>query len=204
MFVLAITGGLGAGKSTATGYLQSRGAEVLALDDVAKGVVAEHPAVLWSLVDRFGPCVIDESGAVDRAALAEVAFASRRSAADLDSIVHPATLAETQRLLAELASREVPPRLVVVEVPLLVEVPAFLQSVDEVLAIAAPEEVRVCRAVKRGMAEEDARHRIACQASDEERGALADVVLDNDGDLASFEAAVAGYYEERIVPRLAP
>lgn len=202
VLVIAVTGGLGAGKSTASEYLKARGGALLPLDDIAKRVTVEHEGLLGALAERFGQSIIGTDGTLDRPELARVAFASAEGAAALGALVHPPTLAETRRLLGAMATSDSPPPFAVVEVPLLVEAPALLDAVDEVLAISAPEELRVSRAMRSGRSEGDARQRIARQASDSERAAIADVVIDNGGDLESFLDSVARYYEERIAPQL--
>lgn len=202
MYVLAITGGLGSGKSTASHRLAARGAYVIALDDVARSVLAEDADVLRQVIERFGDSVVGADGKLDRSSLAAAAFGRTDAAHALNSIVHPAAIRATRRLLAELAAAPVPPAIVVLEVPLLAETPELLESADEVLAIAAPVESRVRRAVARGMAEADARRRIACQATDAERAAVSDTVIQNDGERRDFEAALDRYYDERIAPRL--
>lgn len=202
MLVVAITGGLGAGKSTVSRHLQARGAVVVELDGVAKDLLAEDPQLLARVVERFGPDVVGADGRLDRSALAEVAFSTRESAAELDALVHPATIARTRRLVADLAASASPPPLVVLEIPLLVEAPELMDSIDEVLAISAAEETRILRAVSRGMSQDDARHRVACQSTDIQRAVIADTVLTNDGDLAALRSAVDCWFEERIASRM--
>lgn len=201
MFVIAVTGGLGAGKSTAADYLASRGAVVIALDEVAKRALQESPAVRSRVVERFGDAVLGDDGRVDRRALAAAAFGDAQAATDLNAIVHPAAIDETRRALAQLAERDDPP-LVVLEIPLLAEAPALLDDADMVIAVEAPDDVRVARAVARGMREADARARIARQATDEQRAAIADAVIVNDGDENGLRRALERIFEESVVPAM--
>lgn len=202
MFTLAITGGLGAGKSTASRWFSARGATVVALDEVARETLASDAGVLADVVAHFGGDVVGPDGLLDRAALADAAFRTADAAHTLNAIVHPAAIAATNRLLVEFAAREDAGDLVVLEVPLLAETPALLEAADAVLAIAAPVEARVARAVERGMSEPDARRRIAAQATDADRAALADAVINNEGDLKEFETALAGFWRDHVAKRL--
>lgn len=198
MRILIITGGLGAGKSTATRYFVERGAVVHSLDEIAHEVLASGSPVLARVAEEFGPKVLAPDGSLDRVALAEIAFACHDTADRLNSIVHPEVVAETRRRLARSLAEERPPTAIILEVPLLAEAPELCELADDILAISAPEEVRVERAVARGMDRDDALHRIACQADDEERAALATKVIDNDADEESFLAALGRYADELL------
>lgn len=201
MYVLAVTGGLGSGKSTAAGLFAERGAVVIDLDDVAKTLQDEVPAVRDRVVDAFGAGVLATGGRIDRAALATAAFESEETAARLEAIVHPAVLAAVAGALDALALQGEPPRVVVLVIPLLAESPLFLEPVDAVLAISALEEVRIERAVARGMSREDAERRLALQTGDAERRAIADYVIENDGDLESFRRDIINFWDAEIAPR---
>jgi dephospho-CoA kinase len=205
MRIHIITGGLGAGKSTATRFFVERGAVVHSLDEIAHDVLTAGSQVLERVAEEFGPGVLAQDGSLDRAALAELAFACHDTAERLNAIVHPEVVAETRRRLARSTEGERPPSAIILEVPLLAEAPELCDLADEILAINAPEEVRVERAVARGMDRADALHRIACQADDEERAALATKVIDNDADEESFLAAMERYADELLgVPAPAP
>ncbi|MHB1322886.1 MAG: dephospho-CoA kinase [Coriobacteriia bacterium] len=201
MYILALTGGLGSGKSTAADVFERLGALVIDLDDVAKTLIDEVPAVRDRVVEAFGPIVLTPEGTVDRQALATAAFASAESAARLDAIVHPAVLAAVSGALDALALQGEPPRQVVLVIPLLAESPLFLEPVDAVLAISAPEDLRIERAVQRGMTRADAEARIALQAGDAERREIADHVIGNDGDLDEFRRAIVEFWEREIQRR---
>jgi dephospho-CoA kinase len=110
-------------------------------------------------------------------------------------------LAAIAGALDTLALQGEPPRVVVLVVPLLAESPLFLEPVDAVLAISASEDARIERAVARGMTREDAERRIARQAGDGERRAIADHVIDNDGDLESFRRAIIEFWESVVMSR---
>lgn len=203
MYVLGLTGGIGSGKSTAASYLESRGALVLDLDGIAKHLYAPEMPVYASLVGEFGPEILGSDERIDHAALARTAFESPERAQVLNEIVHPAVYAVIAGALDALALQAEPPRFVVLDIPLLAEAPQFADLVDAVLALSANEDSRVDRLVDRGMLEEEAERRIACQASDADRRRIADYVIENDSDMASFKAAIAEFYETEVAPRVA-
>jgi len=201
MYVLALTGGLAAGKSTAMRVFADRGALVIDTDDVAKGLLDEVLAVRERVVAAFGDGVLAPDGRIDRAALARAAFATSEGAARLNAIVHPAVGAAVAGALDALSTAENAPRVVVLVVPLLAESPQLLELIDAVLAISSPEDVRVDRAIARGMTREDAENRVARQTGDAERREIADYVIENDNSLEEFRAALIDFWETEIAPR---
>lgn len=202
MYILALTGGLGSGKSTAAALFDQLGATVIDLDTVAKTLLDEVPLVRERVAEAFGQIVLQADGSLDKRALAAAAFSSEEQAAKLDAIVHPAVLAAVSGALDTLALQGEPPRVVVLVIPLLAESPLFLEPVDAVLAISAPEDVRIERAVERGMPREDAERRIALQVGDGERRDIADYVIDNDGNLDEFRHAIVEFWEMEIAHRV--
>ncbi len=198
MYVLAVTGGIGAGKSTAVDFLRARGAVVISFDETAKRHLEPGTPVYAQIVDEFGESVLGEEDRIDASALAREAFASSECARRLNAIVHPALLREMGPGLTEMGLLQNPPRVVVLDIPLLVEAPVFAELVSEVLAISAPVEERIGRAVSRGMPEADVRARVACQASDAEREAIADHVIVNDGTRDEFLSALDRFWQEVV------
>jgi dephospho-CoA kinase len=196
VYVLALTGGIGAGKTTAAGFFRERGAEVISLDEVARGLLEPGTAVYREVVAEFGAAVLVAHGSIDTAALAREAFASPSRAQRLNSIVHPAAFEQVSSMLEQMRGQSDPPRLVVLDIPLLAEYPHFADLSDAVLVVSAPVEARVARAVASGMAEADVRARAACQASDTEREALADYAIHNDGTLEAYMAALSRFVSE--------
>lgn len=201
MYVLALTGGLGSGKSTAAEVLAKRGAIVIDLDDIGRTLLEQSAVVRDRIVEAFGEQVVSDDGHIDRSALAAAAFSSEDTTLQLNEIMHPAILATVAGALDTLALQGDQPRAVVLVVPLLVESPLFLEPVDAVLAISANEDVRIDRAVARGISREDAENRIARQAGDAERRDIADYVIENDGDVDEFRAAIAEFWDTEIAPR---
>lgn len=203
MFVLAVTGGIGSGKSTAAAFFESRGAIVLDLDDIAKRLLDPDMPGYRAVLEEFGPEILDDDGLVDHERLAAVAFASPETAHELGALMHPPVYAMTVGALDALALQAQPPRVVIIDIPLLVEAPLFIELVDAVLAISSDEDTRIERLVARGMAEEDAERRMACQASDAERRDVADYVIENDGDVGHFRAELIAFWDGEVAPRVA-
>jgi dephospho-CoA kinase len=199
MFVVALTGGLGAGKSSAAATMAELGAVVLDMDTIAKRLLEPGQPVAQAVAFEFPDAVCDDD-TVDHAALAQIAFASPARTLKLNAIVHPAVAREVGPALADLRLLPQPPQVVVLEVPLLVEAPVFAEIADLVVAISAPEDQRVERAVAKGMAEDDARARVARQASDAEREAIADVVIENTGSVDQLRADVERVWNEAVKP----
>ena len=175
MVRVGLSGGIGSGKSTVARALARRGAIVIDADAIAREVVEPGEPALAAVIERFGAGVLDSAGRLDRPKLAALVFDDAAARADLNAIVHPRVAAETARRIAAAPSDAV----VVLDVPLLVE--AARSGYDAVVIVEAPEEVRLERLVGRGMSSDDARRRMATQASDAERRKVADVVLDNSG-----------------------
>jgi dephospho-CoA kinase len=191
MPLVALTGGIASGKSTISGRLADRGAVVVDADAVVRELQQPGEPVLLAIADAFGEHLLLPDGGLDRAALGALVFADDRARHRLNAIVHPAVAAESGRRFAAALEAD-PDAVVVYDVPLLVEARPD-DPWDLVVVAHAPEEVRVRRLVElRGMAEEDARARVASQASDERRLAIADVVIDTSGELeATLEQADA-------------
>lgn len=182
---VGLTGGIGSGKSTVSAMFAELGADVIDADAVAREVVAPGTEGLRTLVAEFGPGILSADGALDRAAMAAVVFADESARARLNAITHPRIAARTAELMAALPDDAV----VIHDVPLLAEL-GLQDAYELVVVVDAPDEVRVARLIDRGLAEADARARIAAQATREQRLAIADVVLDNSGDLKSLRAQV--------------
>jgi dephospho-CoA kinase len=192
---IGLTGGIGSGKSTVAALLAQHGARVVDADRIAREVVEPGTPGLAAVVAEFGDGVLTLEGALDRPALAGLVFGDPAARARLDAVVHPLVRARAAELVAAAPGDAV----VVQDVPLLVET-GQAGSFDLVLVVEADVDTRVARLVERGLAAEDARARIASQATDEQRRAVADVVLRNDGDRADLAAQVERFWVERVTP----
>jgi dephospho-CoA kinase len=193
---VGLTGGIGSGKSTAAARLVERGAVLIDSDRLAREVVAAGTPGLAEVVDAFGESVLDAEGGLDRPALAAVVFGDPAARDRLNRIVHPLVRARSDELVAAAPEDAI----VVQDVPLLVE-GGMGARFPLVVVVHADVEVRVRRLVEhRGMAESDARARIATQADDTARKAAADVWLDNSGSPEALTESVDGLWDDRLVP----
>lgn len=188
---VGLTGGIASGKSTVSELLAGFGAVIVDSDKIAREVVEPGTPGLAQVVAEFGPSVLTESGALDRAKVGEIVFADEGARARLNAIVHPLVGARSAEL--EEAGRAAG-KLVVNDIPLLVEV-GYAPFFEEVIVVDVPVETQVERAIARGMTEIDARARIAAQASREERLAAATYVIDNTGSLDDLRKRVREIYD---------
>lgn len=196
MLRIGLTGGIGSGKSTASARLSALGASLLDADRIARGVVAPGTPGLQRVLDRFGTGVLGADGALDRSALGRVVFSDPGARSDLEAITHPLVRERTDALM-----RDLPPGAVVVhDVPLLVEL-GYAPRYHLVVVVAAAREIRLARLeAARGMSQADALARMESQATDEARHAVADVWLDNDGDVPHLLDQVDRLWGERLTP----
>lgn len=184
--MLGLTGGIGSGKSTVDALLEEKGAVVLDADAMVRELQEPGMPVFEAMVARFGPGIVAADGRLDRAAVADVVFNDADALKDLNAIVHPAVGERINQRLTELAETD---EVVVLDIPLLVE--GNREGYVGVIVVDTDPEVALRRLVEhRGFSEEDARARMANQASREERLARADVVVRNDGTLDELKAEV--------------
>jgi dephospho-CoA kinase len=193
VLLVGLTGGIGAGKSTVARLLEARGAVIIDADQVARDVVEPGMPAFERLVERFGPEILGADGHLDRPKLAEIAFASEEGTAALNAITHPAVGEEFLRRMAAAPADGI----VVCDVPLLAEsAEARSRGYEYVIVVEAPRDLRLERLEERGVPRPDAEARMAKQATDEERRALATWVVDNSGDRAHLEAQVDAIWGE--------
>jgi dephospho-CoA kinase len=179
VYLIGLTGGIGAGKSTVASLLADLGAVIIDADQVARDVVAVGQPALEHIAEAFGPEILSPDGSLNRPALGSIVFTNESAREKLNAIVHPAVRERTEALFAGSALNDV----VVYDVPLLIEADTKYPY-DMVVVAMAPEDVRAERLMTmRGMTESEARSRIEAQASDEQRLAIADVVIDTGGSL---------------------
>ena len=192
MLKVGLTGGIGSGKSTVSRLLERRGAVVVDADTIAREVVAVGTPGLSAVVAEFGAEVLRPDGSLDREGLGRLVFGDAGRLAALNAIVHPLVAARMGELEREALTAGA--RVVVHDVPLLAE-NGLKGLYDVVVVVDCPVEVQLERLVtQRGMDEADARARIAAQATRDQRLAVADHVLGNEGSLADLEAAVAALW----------
>lgn len=174
---IGLTGGIGSGKSAVATMLADKGAVIVDADEIARRIVEPGSPVLARLAEEFGADIVRDDGSLDRAMLAERAFATERGTRHLNEITHPAI-----RELAEVELQRAADQaeVVVYEMPLLVET-GQVSLVDVVVVVDVPMETQVERAMARGSTEADVRGRMSRQASRERRLEAADHVIDNNG-----------------------
>ena len=182
---VGLTGGIGSGKSTVAGMFADRGAVVIDADIIAREVVRPGQPALQEITETFGPDVVSDTGELDRAALASIVFTDEKALAQLNAITHPRIAARTQELMAAAD----PDAVVVYDMPLLVE-NNLTEGWDWVVVVEAPLSQRIDRLRERGVGADNMEQRMAAQASDAQRRAVADVVIVNDGDLSDLSARV--------------
>ncbi|WP_432038748.1 dephospho-CoA kinase [Streptomyces cucumeris] len=186
MLKLGLTGGIGAGKSEVSRILSSYGAMLIDSDWIAREVVAPGTPGLAAVVAEFGPEVLTADGTLDRPRLGGIVFSDPERLRALNAIVHPLVRDRS----AELEAAAGPDTVVVHDVPLLTE-NGLAPLYDVVVVVDASPETQLDRLVRlRGMTEDEARARMAAQATRAERLAVADVVIDNDGPLEALEPRV--------------
>jgi dephospho-CoA kinase len=198
--LIGLTGGIASGKSTIAARLAELGAVVVDADRIAREVVEPGRPALAEIARRFGDGVIASDGTLDRPALGAIVFGDSSALQDLNAITHPAVLRESTARFEAAAAAD-PDAIVVYDVPLLVE-SANEYPFDRVVVAHAPHDVRARRLVQlRGMDEAEAERRIRAQASDDERLAVADVVIDTGGSLSHTVAQVDALWDALRGPR---
>jgi dephospho-CoA kinase len=192
-FRAALTGGVGSGKSTVGELLAGRGATVIDADIIAREVVEPGTPGLAAIVERFGAGVLTPEATLNRAGLAAIVFSDPAALADLNAITHPLIRARSMQLIDEVPVGSV----AIYELPLLAEGGPFgAESFDAIIVVEAPMPIRLTRLAGRGLPLEQAQARIAAQATDEQRRAIADYLIVNAGDLAALESQVDGLWPQ--------
>lgn len=179
MYLIGLTGGIASGKSLVSARLAEHGAVIVDADVLAREVVEPGTPGLAQIAEHFGPSVISADGSLDRPALGAIIFSDPDEREKLNAITHPAVWKRARELFDQAAVDAV----VVYDVPLLVEGAKGRQlDFDLVVVVNASTDTRLHRLMElRGMTREEAMHRLNSQASDTERLAVADVVIDNNG-----------------------
>jgi dephospho-CoA kinase len=195
MMRIGLTGGIGAGKSTVSATFADCGGVIVDGDVIAREVVEPGTEGLTALVEAFGEDILLPDGALNRAALAAKAFQDDEQRAKLNGIVHPLVGRRRQEIIDAVSEGTV----VVEDIPLLVET-GMAPFFPLVVVVWADAETRVARLIKRGLPEHDARARMKAQAGDEQRRAIADVLLDNSGTQDELVEKARRLWEERVLP----
>lgn len=194
MFLVGLTGGIAAGKSTVASVFAQAGGIIIDADQLARDAVLPGSGTLTLLAREFGNDILSNDGTLNRALLAERAFIDESSVVRLNQIVHP----EVQRLfeseLEEINARDAN-AIVVYDVPLLFEA-RRADEFDFIVVVEAPDDLRVERLIElRHMTAKEALHRVTAQASNEQRRTIADALIDSSGTLAQTIAAAQAVWK---------
>jgi dephospho-CoA kinase len=197
MLRVGLTGGIGSGKSAVSERLAALGAVVLDGDKAARTVVEPGTPGLAAIAETFGPDVLREDGSLDRAKLASIVFTDEAQRLKLNAITHP-LIAEHLRATEDAAIATGGPETILVhDIPLLAEGQRSADF-DVVIVVDVPAELQVSRLAGRGLPEDQARARMAAQATREQRLAIADIVIDNSATLADLDRRVSEVWADLV------
>jgi dephospho-CoA kinase len=194
MLVVALTGGIGAGKSTVAQNFAELGALVVDADQLARMAIERGSDGFAEVLLRFGDEII-LNGDIDRKKLAEIVFSDEGARKDLEKIIHP----RVQDTFAEVVEDLEHDDILIYEIPLLAETDAA-EKFDYIITVEADIELRKARLLKRGLYISQIEKRMAAQASQESREAIADSVIRNDGDEDSLLRQVENLWESVLLP----
>ena len=197
MPLIALTGGIAAGKSTVAGRFRELGAHVISADELVRYVQRGGSPTLDSIRERFGVGVIDSGGELDRAALGRLIFDDAIARADLEALVHPAIGTEFRARVADIRSDD-PNAIIIYDIPLLVETKRA-NDFDGVIVLACESEVRHDRLVSiRGLSSDEASARINSQATEAARAEVADWLIDSNGSIDATLAHTDAVWHEIV------
>lgn len=197
MPLIALTGGIAAGKSTVAGRFRELGAHVISADELVRYVQRGGSPTLDSIRERFGVGVIDSGGELDRAALGRLIFDDAIARADLEALVHPAIGTEFRARVADIRSDD-PNAIIIYDIPLLVETKRA-NDFDGVIVLACESEVRHDRLVSiRGLSSDEAWARINSQATEAARTEVADWLIDSNGSIDATLAHTDAVWHEIV------
>lgn len=194
MLLVALTGGIGSGKSLAAEYFAELGAQVLDFDQLAQDVIERGTEGFDEVLTRFGDEVLSQ-GVIDRSKLAQIVFSDSNARLDLEAIVHPRIREEFNLVVSRLQRGSI----------LISQIPLLVESKNEypfefVITVSASEELRRARLLERGMKDFQITKRFEAQSTDQAREAIADVVIHNTGDKDQLLRQVENLYEDRLYP----
>ena len=196
MLRVALTGGIGSGKSSVGEILQELGAVVIDSDDLAKSVIERGTDGFEQVIAAFGDEILS-SGEIDRSKLAALVFNDEAKRRKLESIIHPLV-----RKAAEEQSKNLPEDAIVVnEIPLLFETNGASRF-DFVISVSTKDEIRVARLKQRGMKDYEIAQRIAAQATDQQRASISHAVIENNDSKDALAARVQKVWDEQLIPKL--
>jgi len=195
MLVVALTGGIGSGKSLAAEYFAKLGALVLDADQLSRIVIERGSDGFNEVIATFGDSIL-KNGEIDRRALGEIVFKDKLAKAKLEAIIHPRVRSEFERAVARLSSDDI----LIYEIPLLFETQGAGRF-DYIISVESEMEKRIARLRAKGLHISEIQLRIAAQATPDERAAIADIVIANDGSEDELLRAVENLFEGELQPK---
>jgi len=195
MSVIALTGGIGSGKSLVANYFYSLGAEVIDADQLARQAIERGSEGFDQVISEFGDVILKD-GDIDRRALGEIVFSDPIKRKALEAIIHP----KVQQALTQARNSLNENQILIYEIPLLVETNAA-SKFDKVITVEAPLELRIERLKSRGLLQSEIEKRISNQATPEQRRAIADIQIENDGTEEELLRKVEAIWDELNAPR---
>ena len=195
MLKVALTGGIGSGKSTVADFLDELGAYVIDSDQLAREVVERGTSGYEAVLAAFGDGILTD-GEIDRAKLAEIVFKDVTARATLESIIHPLVRDAAEKMVKSLPADAV----VINQIPLLVETDGA-KRFDFVITVSADEDIRRRRLIERGMKDYEITKRLAAQVNDAAREAIAHSVIRNNGSIDELRQVVEGLWRLELLPR---
>jgi dephospho-CoA kinase len=196
MLSIALTGGIGSGKSLAGEIFQELGAVIIDSDQLAREVLERGTDGFDEVVAQFGDEILT-GGDIDRAKLAHIVFKDESARRKLEAIIHP----KVRELAAKIASRVPSDGVVINQIPLLFETKGAGRF-DLVISISSSLEVRRERLIERGLKSYEIDQRIGAQATDEDRASISNLVIENNGTVEELEKAIRELWEREIMPRI--
>ena len=196
MLSIALTGGIGSGKSLAGEFFQELGAVVIDSDQLAREVIERGTEGFDEVLSRFGDEILN-GGEINRSKLAEIVFKDESARRDLEEIIHPKVREAALKIVARVPSDGV----VINQIPLLFETKGAGRF-DFVITVSADLEVRKARLNERGLKSYEIERRISAQATDSQRESIANFIIRNNGSVEELERAVAELWEREILPRV--
>ncbi|MBU6352420.1 MAG: dephospho-CoA kinase, long form [Actinomycetales bacterium] len=195
MFTVALTGGIGSGKSTVADILEELGALVIDSDLLAREVIERGTNGYDQVVARFGDSILRD-GEIDRSALGNIVFSDVAARKDLEGIIHPLVRERAEKIASRAGDR-----VVINQIPLLFETKGS-ERFDFVISVEADEEIRKKRLRERGLKDYEINKRMAAQASDIQRASIADVVITNNGTIDDLTRKIEALWESELFPKV--
>ena len=195
MIKVALTGGIGSGKSAAGDFFEDLGAVVVDADQLSRDVIERGTDGFDELVATFGDEILT-NGILDRSKLGQIVFADPKARKTLEEILHPRVAEAFEEIVEESPADAV----IIYQIPILVETKGK-DRFDYIITVEATLENRTARLKNRGLKGYEIEARLKAQASDAERAAIADAVFNNDGDLDQLLRQVENIYEDVLLPR---